>query len=299
MIRGFIRPTGPQRGFRAFATSVILHVVIGAALVRVITMPNALNSLFSSWGKPAPVEQIGFLALPRSSAPSATLKAGGDNRPDRGKPSPEPAPQLTAPASVPSAMPTAPAAAAPTAKPEGGTGEMIGGGGPTRGVRPSYNDPRLWLPSGPVVSAPVRPRTRADSLHDLLADKIRMYNDSVVVANEGRRDPGDWTYTDKNGHKWGIDQKFIRLGKFSIPTAILGMLPLNAQANPIQLERQRTMSEMTRQIQEQAARASRDDAFKAAVKALRERKDKERKEAQAKADAPASTTPAVVPPVGQ
>lgn len=278
------------RGTSAFAVSVILHVVIGAALLRVLTIPNALNSLFSSWGQPAPVERIGFLALPRSAAPSQAPRAGGDNRPDRGRPVAEPAPVITAPAVTPAAVPAAPPAAA-AAKPEGGTGELIGGGGPTRGIRPSYNDPRLWLPSGPVVSAPVQPMTRAESLHTLLADKIRMFNDSVAIANPPQRAPGDWTYTDKKGRKYGVDQHFIRLGKFSIPTAVLGMLPLNAQANPIQMERQRTMNEMTRQIQEQAARASRDDAFKAAVKALRERKDRERREAAAKSETPPAPAP--------
>ena len=66
------------RGTSAFAVSVILHVVIGAALLRVLTIPNALNSLFSSWGQPAPVERIGFLALPRSAAPSEAPRAGGN-----------------------------------------------------------------------------------------------------------------------------------------------------------------------------------------------------------------------------
>jgi hypothetical protein len=281
------------RGTSALAVSVILHVVIGAALLRVLTIPNALNSLFSSWGQPAPVERIGFLALPRSSEPAAAPRAGGDNRPDRGRPVAEPAPVITAPAVIPDAVPSAPPAVAVT-KPEGGTGELIGGGGPTRGIRPSYSDPRLWLPSGPVVSAPVQPMTRAESLQTLLADKIRMFNDSVAIANPPQRAPGDWTYTDKKGRKYGVDQQFIRLGKFSIPTAVLGMLPLNAQANPIQMERQRTMTEMTRQIQEQAARASRDDAFKAAVKALRERKNRERQEAAAKAGTP--PTPAPIKP---
>ena len=277
------------RGTSAFAVSVILHVVIGAALLRVLTIPNALNSLFSSWGQPAPVERIGFLALPRSAAPSEAPRAGGDNRPDRGRPVVEPTPVITAPTTIPSAVPAAPAAAA--AKPEGGAGEVIGGGGPTRGIRPSYNDPRLWHPAGPVVAAPVQPMTRAESLYTLLADKIRMFNDSVAIANPPQRAPGDWTFTDKKGRKYGVDQHFIRLGKFSIPTAVLGMLPLNAQANPIQMERQRTMNEMTRQIQEQAARASRDDAFKAAVKALRERKDRERREAAAKAETPPAPAP--------
>ena len=277
------------RGTSAFAVSVILHVVIGAALLRVLTIPNALNSLFSSWGQPAPVERIGFLALPRSEAPSEAPRAGGDNRPDRGRPVAEPAPVITAPAAIPDAVPAAPAAAA--AKPSGAGGELIGGGGPTRGIRPSYNDPRLWLPTGPVVSAPVQPMTRAESLHTLLADKIRMFNDSVAIANPPRRAPGDWTFTDSAGRKYGWDQAGIRLGKFMIPNALLALMPMNIGANPIQMERQRTMNEMTRQIQEQSARSSRDDAFKAAVKALRERKDRERREAAAKAAPPPEPAP--------
>ncbi len=282
------------RGTSAFAASVILHVVIGAVLLRVLTMPNALNAIFSRWGKPAPVERIGFLALPRTEAPSQPARAGGDGRPLRDKPSDTPPPPLASPLATPTAMPDVESAA--PAKSDGGSGDVVGEGGPTRGIRPSYNDPRLWLPSGPVVTAPVRARTRADSLHDVLADKIRIYNDSLAVANGDQRAPGDWTFTDKKGRKYGIDQQFIRLGKFSIPTALLGMLPLNAQANPIQLERQRTMTQMTREIQEQAARASRDDAFKAAVRALRERKDRERREAQAKAETPPVVVPAPAKP---
>jgi hypothetical protein len=133
--------------------------------------------------------------------------------------------------------------------------------------------------------------TRAESLHTLLADKIRMFNDSVAIANPPRRAPGDWTFTDSAGRKYGWDQGGIRLGKFMIPNALLALMPMNVGANPILMERQRTMNEMTRQIQEQAARASRDDAFRAAVKALRERKDRERREAQAKAETPPAAAP--------
>ncbi len=272
------------RDIPALAVSVILHVVIGVALLRLLAIPNALNELFSNWGQPAPVEQIGFLALPRSATPSEAPRAGGDNRPARGEAVAEPTPAITSPTVTPGAVPAAPPPTA--AKPEGGSGEMIGGGGPTRGIRPSYTDPRLWLPPGPVVSAPMQPMTRAESLHTLLADKIRMFNDSVRAANPPRRAPGDWTFTDSAGRKYGWDQLGIRLGKFSIPNALLALMPMNVGANPIQYERQRTMNQMTREIQEQAARASRDDAFKAAVRALRERKDRERREAQAKAETP-------------
>lgn len=274
----------PPRSASAFVVSIILHVVIGGALLRVVMMPNAFALLLGERWLPAPVERIGFVALPHlREQPSEAPRAGGDNRPDRGKPSAQPLPALVAPVATPDFV--APAPAKPAAAAEGGSGDVMGGGGPTRGVRPSYTDPRLWLPTGPVVAAPGQPLTRADSLHNLLADKIHLLNDSMALANGNRRDPTDWTFTGKDGRKYGIDQKYIRLGKFSIPTAILGMLPLNVQANPVAMERQRTMNAMSREIAEQAARVSRDDDFRAAVRALRERKDKERREAADKAKA--------------
>lgn len=274
----------PPRAVPAFVVSVILHAVIGAALLWIIAIPSRLTSLLSDFGRPAQVERLGFLALPRVAVPPTEApRAGGDNRIDRHLPSAAPTPPLVAPVSVPVAVPVAPASTA--VRTEGGSGEMVGEGGPTRGVRPSYNDPRLWLPTGPVVIAPMQPTTRAESLHTLLSDRIRLLNDSLALANGNQRAPGDWTFT-KGGKKYGIDQQYIRLGKFSIPTAVLGMLPLNVQANPVAMERQRTMSLMSREIAEQAARVSRNDDFRAAVRALRERKDRERREAQAKVDAP-------------
>lgn len=279
----------PVRALPAVVVSIILHVVIGASLLWLIAIPNRLTTLLSEFGRPVRVERIGFLALPRLVVPPReAARAGGDNRPDRGRRSAEPAPRLVSPVAVPSEVPAVmpqvavPSAAEPRA---GGSGDVIGGGGPTRGVRPSYNDPRLWLPTGPVVSAPMQPTTRAESLYTMLAEKIRLMNDSIALARGNPRAPGDWT-VNLGGKKYGIDQQFIRLGKFSIPTAVLGMLPLNVQANPIAMERARVMSGMSREIQDQALRVSRDDDFRAAVRALRARKDKERREAQAKAETP-------------
>jgi hypothetical protein len=61
------------------------------------------------------------------------------------------------------------------------------------------------------------------------------------------------------------------------------LLPLNQTANPGQTERAKVLGQIRSEILDQAARGARDDDFRAAVKALRERKDKER--AAAKKDA--------------
>jgi hypothetical protein len=71
----------------------------------------------------------------------------------------------------------------------------------------------------------------------------------------------------------------IRLGDFSLPTALLALMPLNVQANPIQNERAMRLNSMRSEIQYQAARMARDDEFRQAVRALRERKERERREA--------------------
>jgi hypothetical protein len=220
------------------------------------------------------VERIGFVQMPKAAEPTRERpRSGGDNRTLTATPSTSPA--VIVPTETPTTI--APPPAQPTAPViDGGSGPLVGGGGPTKGIRPSYTDPRVWMrPDGPAVG-PLVPQSPSDQLDTLLALTVRRWQDSVVAANGGRP-PGDWTF-EKNGKKYGIDQQFIRLGKFSIPTAVLALLPLNVQANPGNIERARTLGWMRQDIMDQAARAEREDEFRAAVKALRERKERERRE---------------------
>jgi hypothetical protein len=185
-------------------------------------------------------------------------------------------PPITAPSQVPTSVPAAPA----EPRDPVGTGPLVGSGGPTQGIRPSFTDQRLWVAPSEIVIAPIVPLTRADTLRLMIQARAIALMDSVsrIPSDAGRQ--GDWT-VDRNGKKWGIDQGFIRLGSFSIPTAVLAMLPMNAQANPIAMERARRLNSMREEIQSQAARAIRDDEFRKAVRALRERKEKERRDAEA------------------
>jgi hypothetical protein len=185
---------------------------------------------------------------------------------------------LPSPTSIPSVLPAAPKSAASAEA--GGSGPLVGTGGPAQGIRPAYTDPRVWVGPTQVIAAPMSPKARLDSS---VAANLQHMNDSLALLPRERA-PGDWTFT-KNGKKYGIDQQFIRLGPFSIPTALLAALPLNVTANPTAVERDRRLSSMRFEIQEQAARAARDDEFRAAVKSLRERKQKEREDRK-KADQP-------------
>jgi hypothetical protein len=101
----------------------------------------------------------------------------------------------------------------------------------------------------------------------------------------------------KDGKKYGIDPKWIHLGKFSIPTAILGMLPLNVQANPVLAERNKLSNQLHSDIMSQAQRGMNEADFKKAVKSIRERKERERAAAGngEKKNEPANEPPAQKP----
>lgn len=264
---------------RASVVALVVWAVVTAIVVPTLVVPFAFEVLLDDHGREVTPERISFItALPQGGESSAELpRAGGDGR-ARIETVTESAP--LAPSVAPNEVPTVvmpPGAARPEV---GGTGPLVGGGGPTRGVRPSFTDRRLWVPESEIILAPTGPRTRADSLKAMLSGRIATFNDSMAEANPAGRAPGDWTF-DRNGKKYGIDQKFIRLGDFSIPTALLAALPLNAQANPIAQERASRINAMRGEIQYQAARMAREDEFRDAVRALRERKERERREAEA------------------
>jgi hypothetical protein len=147
-------------------------------------------------------------------------------------------------------------------------------GGPDAGIRPTVSDPRLWTPVGPFISPALTPAQRLDSS---LTARLRAHRDSLAVVTyaPNKLERGDWT-VERNGEKYGIDQKYIHLGKFSLPTAALALLPFNRQANPISGEREARYNAMHAEIQEQAQRAMNYDEFRSAAKAIRERKDRER-----------------------
>ncbi len=252
--------------------SLVLHVVIGVALLRVLLIPYPFTSLFSSKEQPVEPERISFLALPQASATTSPGKSGGNGRPETPTRREAPAP-IVAPTEVPSTLPPiTPAPPAPPSEDEA-NGPLIGRGGATKGIRPSYSDPRIWVPAAPVVSAPKSADTRMDSV--VTAD-IERARDSIAATtyNPNKFERGDWT-VEKNGRKYGIDNQYIRLGKVSIPNVLLGFLPLNTQGNPIAAERDRAMASLRQEILYQSQRSMNEEEFRKAVKELRERKERE------------------------
>jgi len=273
-----------RRGPWTIAASVAIHVVVVAGLVRVAVVPLRW---FDGERPPEPVEtHVDYVRIPADSG--AHRKAGGDNRRAAAKVAPAP---ITAPAVVPSTLPPEPpktAAPVPAAPTAGGTGAVVDGGGATRGVTPQFLDPRLWEPSEPV---PAKPKTQAERIDSLIASHVHHVEDSLNAVGP-QRAPGDWTVKGKDGKQYGIDQKYIHLGNFSIPTALLALLPLNVQGNPAVYDNAKRIGAMRADIIEQEARSARDEDFNAAVKELRQRAQRARAE-KAKEDA---TIPLAPPP---
>lgn len=260
------------------AVSLILHVVVGAALIRVLMIPYPFQSLFGTKEDQAvEPERISFLALPQTETGGPPGKSGGNGRPETPRPAVT-APPLVAPTEVPSTLPpVAPGASTPTAGGDDeGTGPLVGRGGPTRGIRPSYSDPRIWVPPAAVVSAPKSADARMDST---VASAVEHVRDSIAANtySPNKFERGDWT-VEKGGRKYGIDKEYVRLGKLSIPLPLLALLPLNAQGNPLAYQREKEMASMRAEIQFQSQRALNEQEFRKAVKSLRERKEKERQQ---------------------
>lgn len=266
-----------RRDYRSLALSVALHVVIATFVLQAAIGKSSLSGWFRerSVSRPAAEKLIYVPLAPRAIVDSVRAQVdGGDNRaPSRNVAT---APPLRAPTSVPTTLP--PASTVPTDD-AGGSGLLVGGGGVLRGVQPSYGDPRIWTGPAPLVSAPKSEDERRDSV---LASRLNRYRDSMAVAarTSPREGPPDWTF-ERNGQKYGIDEKYIRLGKFSLPTAVLAALPFNAKLapNPIEMERAARREAMRAEINVQSRRRMNEEEFRTAVKAIRERKEREKREA--------------------
>jgi hypothetical protein len=247
--------------------SLAIHVAVGAVLANV-----AFHYDFSSVGAPRPaqpVEQLTYVAVAPPGGASGGSGAGVAARastPQRG---------LVAPARVPTQIVPAPQPVGGTTGGEtGGTG--VGGGvGPATGVVPADPDPRLSADEHQFFPAP---KTHAQRVDSAVHAMIYAYNDSVAkaAASAGRK-PGDWTF-EKGGKKWGIDGNKIYLGKFAIPSAVLAALPIRIQGNPGETIADRLVTTRRGEVLEHAQSQYHDIEFKSAVKRIRERKDRERRE---------------------
>jgi len=290
------------RSAGATAVSIAVNVLAAVLLWQAVQNPLVMTRLFTREPlvEDMPRERIRYLITPPRPTPPATAPAvtaqppGGGTTPragrTEGRESPNavaesPRAPLVAPSQLPTTIPPpGNASAADSGAPA--SGPLASGRGPLKGIQPGYADPRLWV-EAPVIE--YAPKTAEERLDSAVVGSIMKYRDSVLAntSTPNRFERGDWTYRTKGGDRYGIDQQFIRLGKFSIPTALLALLPMNKmQGNPIENDRQARLAAMRTDIMMGAQAAMNEEEFRQAVKQIRARKEKERKAAEkAKKDA--------------
>lgn len=266
----------PRRSRGAFAASIALNALLLAAFVTGIRDGLRWTGLLDRGSPPVPAERIGFVQLPKAVGAPVVGRSGGDGRPVSPRPArgtPAPAAPATVPETIAPANPSAPPSDA------GGSGPVVGTGGATQGIEPTYTDGRLW---GRPTDRLTAPRTAKDRIDSVIADAFGAARDSIVAEQRALADarrPGDWTMNGPGG-KWGIDQQSIHLGKVSIPNAILALLSSNVQeklrGNPIQMSEDRRLAAVRADLLQHAQREQNEDMFRSAVKEIRARKDRER-----------------------
>lgn len=260
-----------RRSPRWWALSIAAHVVLFAVLAQIV-FKYPLGQIV---GIPRPEQVRERITYIEVSQPAGENSGGG--RTDAPSESAAPAP-LQAPVEVPTTVPPATPQDSSRSQAAGGTGTGAAGDGigPTTGIAPHRPDSRIALSPRSIGRVP---RTNIQALDSIVEIAIGVVRDSLAIA-ESQRKPGDWTLKDKDGGVWGWDQQGnIRLGKFTIPGALLALLPLNTQS-PISPIEQRSLAWIRRDIFENAQRSINEDEFRAAVKRIRERKERERREAQ-------------------
>lgn len=283
------RARAVRRRLPSTVVSALLHVVLGVVVWNAFQMPRTFDEFFATRRvRETPRERVQYVAVQPAGergpgATPAARRAPPRSSPIRPAAPAEPAPPpLAAPTQTPTELPP-PSTGAPTSDrppfPGPRTGPLAGGTGPTRGAQPTFEDPRVWVEAPTFFYAP---KTEEERLDSAVVASIFRFQDSLKVYGytPNKFERGDWTI-ERNGQKWGVDQQYIRLGKFSIPTALLALLPLNRmQANPIAAERDRTMAYMRADIQFHAQAAMNEEQFRKAVRAIRDRKERERRAQQ-------------------
>ena len=257
-----------QKG--SILASVAVHVVV-IAMIASITFSYPIASFFGAKDK-IPTERIQYVQVqPRAAAP---IGNGSQENAKPPKKALKPAP-LLAPSMIPTAIPPIPSA--PSAGAVSGTGTGTGGApaGIATGVEPSLPDPRIELRPNMLRL----PKSLSEKNDSAVKAIYLAYRAAEIEAAEHKgRDPRDWTFK-KGDQKYGIDSSYIYLGKFKLPSAILAALPFNTGGVDGRRIIENRNAEWIRNDIYMHSQGMSEDDFRAAVKRIRERKDREKREA--------------------
>ncbi len=273
------------RSSRAFALSVALHVVVGVVVLQLLTFGHGLYSFLDPFRTREPVEERLTYVEPKADAPAPVPPPAAPAVPRTAAAAPvSTGPVVGAPpvGGQPLGSVTPDTASGP---PVGSASTGVGAVDPRLvGAKPGYPDGRIWAQPGAIERG--RGRDGAERLDSVIASVLTQAADSLdsIARATGRyaKAPGDWTRTDKDGKKWGWDNKGIRLGKVVIPNALLSLLPLNTQAamsgNASSIDRERRLATSREDIMRNMTMGPGDAEFDKLNKELRQRRERERRD---------------------
>ena len=269
-----------KRSKSSIAISIAIHAVVFAGLAT-ITFHYPLSQIFS---KPEPVKAVAVRYVPLKPRPEASA-------PRRNAPRAATTVQLPAVSRIPASIPApAPLSPATTALGAGGsTATASADPGIGLGIRPGIPDGRLATNPG---AFPRAPETEGQQAERALSAIYAQYLDSAraqATRDSATRKPGDWSWGGKDGAKWGWDENGIHVGGITIPNIVLAALPMNVapSMSPVDM---RARDFVRSDIQAHAGLMTQDE-FKAAVRRVRERVDRERRERMEKAKEREKKTP--------
>lgn len=140
---------------------------------------------------------------------------------------------------------------------------------------PELGDPRLVVRPTAVPEAPIED---VDRYQRHIRGRLQAINDSLAGEADRRRRANDWTITDRNGRRWGLDERGVVAGGRHVPTPRPGVgRPQRDREDEARRER-----DQRREIDRQAEDIERDRHLRERARAIREREDQRRREEREK-----------------
>jgi hypothetical protein len=277
MRRSMLEKDRQKKG--SFAISLIANAIF-IALIGSITFHYPPSAFFNSSKDRQQTERVVYVTAQPKPAPAGA--GNGVNPKEKPKKTEKPAPIL-APSVIPTTLPPIqPPTVAPGATTGSATGTGAGNGangvGVATGVEPALPDARLELRPNSLRL----PLTQSQKNDSAVKAIYMAYREAEIAAEESRgRSPRDWTF-EKGGNKYGIDSQYVYLGRFKLPSAILAAIPFNyGGVDGNRIIQNRNANWIQNDIYSHSQGLSEDD-FRAAVKRIRERKEREKKDADDK-----------------
>ena len=151
---------------------------------------------------------------------------------------------------------------------EGLPGIVVAPSGPSAAdrLRPRLGDARLWRPP-PAAFFELSLEQREELI---IASRLNEWLDSVRVSQAAEDALTDWTFTDRDGGRWGISPGQIHLGDITLP------LPINFGTSVGKRDETNRLVWQWEEIMRQAARSEVEMSWRERSEAIRVRRDAER-----------------------